>query len=110
MRASPLWFHYATQGKPRRQGSAAEPGAISSSQRGPRNRYGELKPEFCQIVGGEISPLLSNLYLAEVDKMLERAKEVTRYERGPAVEYARFADDRAPRAQRAEEGPMCVTA
>lgn len=31
--------------------------------------------------GGVISPLLSNLYLTEVDKMLERAKEVTR--RGP---------------------------
>src|SRR5205814_388872 len=28
--------------------------------------------------GGVISPLLSNLYLNEVDKMLERAKEVTR--------------------------------
>ena len=60
--------------------------------------------------GGVISPLLSNLYLNEVDQMLERAKEVTRYERWTAVEYARFADDRAPRAQRAEEGPMCVTA
>jgi RNA-directed DNA polymerase len=43
--------------------------------------------------GGVISPLLSNLYLNEVDKMLERAKEVTRTERGAAVEYARFADD-----------------
>ena len=31
--------------------------------------------------GGVISPLLSNLYLNEVDKMLERAKEVTRYGR-----------------------------
>ena len=31
--------------------------------------------------GGVISPLLSNLYLNEVDKMLERAKEVTRHER-----------------------------
>lgn len=43
--------------------------------------------------GGVISPLLSNLYLTEVDKMLERAKEVTR--RGPYtyIEYARFADD-----------------
>ena len=28
--------------------------------------------------GGVISPLLSNIYLNEVDKMLERAKEVTR--------------------------------
>jgi RNA-directed DNA polymerase len=43
--------------------------------------------------GGVISPLLSNLYLNEVDKMLERAKAVTRYERWTAVEYARFADD-----------------
>ena len=43
--------------------------------------------------GGVISPLLSNLYLNEVDQMLERAKEVTRYERWTAVEYARFADD-----------------
>lgn len=43
--------------------------------------------------GGVISPLLSNLYLNEVDQMLERAKEVTRRERWTAVEYARFADD-----------------
>jgi RNA-directed DNA polymerase len=43
--------------------------------------------------GGVISPLLSNLYLNEVDKMLERAKTVTRYERWTPVEYARFADD-----------------
>src|SRR5678816_2002073 len=43
--------------------------------------------------GGVISPLLSNLYLNEVDKMLERAKEVTRRERWAAIEYARFADD-----------------
>ena len=27
--------------------------------------------------GGVISPLLSNLYLTEVDRMLERAKETT---------------------------------
>jgi len=43
--------------------------------------------------GGVISPVLSNLYLNEVDQMLERAKAVTRYERWTAVEYARFADD-----------------
>jgi RNA-directed DNA polymerase len=43
--------------------------------------------------GGVISPLLSNLYLNEVDQMLERAKAATRQERGTAVEYARFADD-----------------
>ena len=43
--------------------------------------------------GGVISPLLSNVYLNEVDKMLERAKEVTRDQRWTRVEYARFADD-----------------
>jgi RNA-directed DNA polymerase len=40
-----------------------------------------------------ISPALSNLYLNEVDRMLERAKEVTRYGKYTYVEYARFADD-----------------
>jgi len=43
--------------------------------------------------GGVISPLLSNLYLTEVDRMLERAKEVTRYGKYTYIEYARFADD-----------------
>src|SRR5438874_3890969 len=45
--------------------------------------------------GGVISPLLSNLYLNEVDKMLERAREVTRNGKYTNVEYARFADDLA---------------
>jgi RNA-directed DNA polymerase len=43
--------------------------------------------------GGVISPLLSNLYLTEVDRMLERAKAATRNGRFTYVEYARFADD-----------------
>jgi len=43
--------------------------------------------------GGVISPLLSNLYLNEVDKMLERAKEVTRSGRYTYLEYVRYADD-----------------
>src|SRR5262249_43277050 len=43
--------------------------------------------------GGVISPVLSNLYLNEVDKMLERAREVTRNGKYTNVEYARFADD-----------------
>ena len=43
--------------------------------------------------GGVISPLLSNLYLTEVDKMLEKAEEVTREGKRTVVEYARFADD-----------------
>lgn len=43
--------------------------------------------------GGVISPLLSNIYLNEVDKMLEKAKEATREGNYTHLEYARFADD-----------------
>lgn len=43
--------------------------------------------------GCVISPLLSNIYLNEVDKMLEKAKAVTRCGRHTYIEYARFADD-----------------
>jgi RNA-directed DNA polymerase len=43
--------------------------------------------------GGVISPLLSNIYLTEVDAMLERAKAVTRNGAHTYVEYARYADD-----------------
>jgi len=43
--------------------------------------------------GGVISPLLSNLYLNEVDALLERAQHVTRARGYTQVEYARFADD-----------------
>lgn len=43
--------------------------------------------------GGVISPLLSNLYLTEVDRMLERAIEATRNGKYTYVQYARFADD-----------------
>jgi RNA-directed DNA polymerase len=43
--------------------------------------------------GGVVSPVFSNLYLNEVDKMLEKAKETTRYKQYTAVQYARFADD-----------------
>ncbi len=49
--------------------------------------------------GGPLSPLLANIYLDALDKELEK--------RGHA--FVRYADDCAPRAQRAEEGPMCVT-
>jgi len=55
--------------------------------------------------GGVISPLLSNIYLNEVDRMLERAKEATRYGEYTGIEYVRFADDRAPR-RREEEVTM----
>jgi RNA-directed DNA polymerase len=43
--------------------------------------------------GGVISPVLSNLYLNEVDRMLERAKKNTRSGKFIHIEYARFADD-----------------
>ncbi len=43
--------------------------------------------------GGVISPLLSNLYLNEVDRMLEKAVETTRRGKTTNVQYARFADD-----------------
>jgi group II intron reverse transcriptase/maturase len=50
--------------------------------------------------GGPLSPLLANIYLDALDQELER--------RGHR--FCRYADDCAPRAQRAEECPMCVTA
>jgi RNA-directed DNA polymerase len=43
--------------------------------------------------GGVISPLLSNLYLNEVDRMLEKAIATTRRGKYTHVQYARFADD-----------------
>ena len=43
--------------------------------------------------GGVISPLLSNLYLNEVDRVLEKAIATTRNGKYTRVQYARFADD-----------------
>ena len=53
--------------------------------------------------GGVVSPLLANLFL-------HYAFDRWMAERYPQVPFERYADDGAPRAQRAEEGPMCVTA
>ena len=47
--------------------------------------------------GGVISPLLSNLFLTEVDKMLERMKRITARESWTTMEWTRFADDSVPR-------------
>jgi retron-type reverse transcriptase len=58
--------------------------------------------------GSVISPILANLYLYYVlDLWVEawRKKPV----RGEVI-IVRYADDGAPRAQKAEAGPMCVTA
>ena len=44
--------------------------------------------------GGVISPLLSNIYLTSVDRMLEKAKAVIRHKKERShVEYVRYADD-----------------
>jgi RNA-directed DNA polymerase len=43
--------------------------------------------------GGVVSPLLSNLYLNEVDRMLEKAIATTRNGHYTYIQYARFADD-----------------
>src|SRR5215510_8829216 len=51
------------------------------------------KKKACNFVRGVRSPLLSNLYLTAVDRMLEQAKEVTRRGSYTYLEYARFADD-----------------
>jgi RNA-directed DNA polymerase len=56
--------------------------------------------------GGVISPTLSNIFLHEVDRQWCRSDGVAI----GSVRLVRYADDSAPRAQRAEEGPKCVTA
>jgi len=58
--------------------------------------------------GAVISPLLANIYLHYVlDQWVIEWRKV--HADGDAI-IVRYADDCAPRAQRAEEGPMCVTA
>ena len=53
--------------------------------------------------GGVISPLLANLFLHyAIDLWMGR--------NWSHLPFERYADDSAPRAQRAEEGPKCVTA
>src|SRR5215470_4458187 len=61
----------------------------SRSQRVGKRRTTQVT--FC--VRGVVSPLLSNIYLNEVDRMLERVKEATRHGKYTGIEYARFADD-----------------
>jgi RNA-directed DNA polymerase len=45
--------------------------------------------------GSVIGPLWANVYLNDVDRMLERAQEATRQGRYEVVSYTRFADDLA---------------
>lgn len=57
--------------------------------------------------GAVVSPQLANVYLHYVfDLWVEAWCE--KVARGDVI-VTRYADDSAPRAQRAEEGPMCVT-
>ena len=53
--------------------------------------------------GAPTSPALANLCTYRADCRLAGLAESV------GAAYTRYADDRAPRAQRAEEGPMCVT-
>jgi RNA-directed DNA polymerase len=57
--------------------------------------------------GGVISPLLANLYRHWFDKVFHGPHGPAQWAKAKLV---RYADDCAPRAQRTEEGPMCVTA
>lgn len=43
--------------------------------------------------GGVISPLLSNIYLHDVDKVMEKAIDTTKTRDFPNMTFARFADD-----------------
>ena len=63
-------------------------------------------PDRGSLQGGVISPTLSNIFLHEVDRQWCRSDGVATGK----VRLVRYADDSAPRAQRAEEGSMCVTA
>ena len=54
------------------------------------------------------SPLLANIFLHfALDLWAHRWRQ--KYALGDVI-LVRYADDCAPRAQRTEEGPMCVTA
>ena len=57
-----------------------------------------------------VSPLLANVYLHYVfDLWVQKSLAEGKWHEGDVI-VVRYADDCAPRAQRAEEGPMCVTA
>ena len=43
--------------------------------------------------GSPLSPLLANLYMAEVDRVFERAEETTRERNEARIVYTRFSDD-----------------
>jgi hypothetical protein len=74
----------------------------------PQKSQPPLKFEVAFCVRGVISPLLANIYLHYVfDLWVDAWRKKCAH--GDVV-VVRYADDSAPRAQGAEEGPMCVTA
>jgi RNA-directed DNA polymerase len=75
-------------------------------QDGKRRMSGGRKSTCGTPQGGVISPLLANLYM---NRFLKYWRITGRGEAFQA-HVVNYADDCAPRAQRAEEGPMCVTA
>jgi RNA-directed DNA polymerase len=77
-----------------------EPGEGGTGGKRVRNEKGTPQ-------GGVISPLLANLFLHWFDALFHGPQGPARWADAKLV---RYADDSAPRAQRTEEGPMCVTA
>ena len=56
--------------------------------------------------GGVASPMLANLHMNRLLKGWRKTKRGEQFQ----AQVVNYADDCAPRAQRAEEDPMCVTA
>ena len=54
--------------------------------------------------GGVISPLLANIYLNGLDKALEELRRKATYKNYISMQYARYADDGAPRSCTGDEG------
>jgi RNA-directed DNA polymerase len=79
---------------------AIKPVTIARSEPFARDIGRELYHQFCNIVGGVVSPLLANIYLHELDRYMERYTALTQYQRrrrrwqGEAnYLYCRYADD-----------------
>src|SRR4051812_38670242 len=68
----------------------------------PRDRHRQIEGKFCTIVGGVISPCLSNIYLHHV--LDEWFEPMVRPRLKGRASLVRYADDCAPR--RREEGIM----
>ena len=91
MRASLLWFQQTTLPKVQGERSATKASTVAGLERSTWDRYCQLKAEFCQIVGGEASPLLANIYLYYAfDLWVESWRK--KYAAGDMI-VVRYADD-----------------